>query len=326
VIFRIGFAVAAVAGGAGVLAYVVAVLVIPEEGSRRAPISLGRHTPTWVPWILIGLGALALLDGFDRGRFHFGWGLFVLAVAGWFIWSHEQRNPRSETPAPTAPAPPPTPLDTIQAPALPAVEPEPTEPGPRSILGRLTLSVLLVGAGVALLLARGHDVTGPDVEAWLGGGILVVAAALVIGAWWGRAKSLMVLGVLFTVAAASASVVDVPIRGGVGDRVWDPVATVRPTYRLGVGDATLDLTRTDARTIDTDVSVGIGHVRVIVPDDATVDVVAHAGLGEVQVLGRVSNGSDVDYSRHLRGSELGPKITLDVRVGVGQVEVVRDAA
>lgn len=337
VIFRIAFAVAAVAGGAGVLAYVVAVLVIPEEGSRRAIISLGRHTPTWVPWVLAGLGVLAVFDGLDQGGFHVGWGLFVLAVVGWFIWSHEQRSPRSAAPAaPTAPSPAPatgTTLETqpddtgtfVLPPPAPAFEPPPE---PSSILGRLTISVLLVGAGVALALGAASDggVTGRDVEAFFGAAVLIVGVALVIGAWWGRAKALIVLGVLCTLAAATASVVDVPLRGGVGDRTWNPIATVQPAYRLGVGDATLDLTRTDATAVDTDASVGIGHLRVIVPRDATVDVDAHAGIGEVDLLGRVQDGADVDESVHVRGSELGKRITLDVRVGVGQVEVVRDAA
>jgi phage shock protein PspC (stress-responsive transcriptional regulator) len=330
VIFRIGFAVAAIAGGAGVLAYVIAVLVIPEEGSRRAIVNLGRHTPTWVPWLLLGLGFLALVDGFDHRRFTFGWGVFVLAGAGWLIWSHEQKHERVRpVDRPTSQASGRTELveGAIEPDREADREPEPeVEPRPKSVLGRLTLSVLLVGAGVGLLVAQGNDVTGVDVEAFFGGALLVVGAALMIGAWWGRARALIALGVLFTIAAACASVVDVPLRGGIGDRVWEPTAVVRPAYRLGIGDSTLDLTRVTADDIDTDVSVGIGHLRVVVPSDATVDVDAHAGAGQLHVLGRVVDGTDLDESVHSRGGELGKTITLDVRIGVGQLEVVRDAA
>jgi phage shock protein PspC (stress-responsive transcriptional regulator) len=340
VIFRIGFAVAAFAGGAGLLAYVIAALVIPEEGSRRAAVHFGRKTPTVVMWVLIVLGVLALTDGWGHHRpFGFGWGIVVLAGIGWLIWSHEQRR---DPPAVDAPvAHPPTESRSVsefsvqnasvwedrEAGVATAPAPRPDVPRERSILGRLTLSVLLVGAGAALLLAQqADDVTGHGVEAALAVGLLVVAAALFVGAWWGRAKPLIAIGVLFTIAAAGASLVDVPLKGGAGDRTWDPVASVRPAYRLGVGDATLDLTNVAGDRVDTKASVGIGHLRVVVPHDATVDVDAHAGLGEVRVLGRTADGTDAERSVQEAGSELGPKITLDVRVGVGQVEVVRDAA
>jgi phage shock protein PspC (stress-responsive transcriptional regulator) len=342
VIFRIGFAVATLAGGAGIVAYIVAAVVVPEEGSHRPGLRLPRRMPHWVWWLAFGLVFLGFADGFHNRPFGFGWGVIVLLGAGWLIWSHEQRHPRGRpttpTPAPPAaadadsPADPPTQSEfstprTLETPILWEDREAEAEPEPRSILSRLTLSVLLVGAGVALALAgQAHDVGGHDVEAAFGIGLLVVAAALFVGAWWGRAKGLIVFGVLFTVLAAAASLVDVPVKGGVGDRTWDPVASVRPAYRLGVGDATLDLTNVAADRVDTKASVGIGHLRVLVPHDATVDVDAHAGLGEVRVLGRTADGSDAERSVVETGSELGPHVTLDVRVGIGQVEVVRDAA
>jgi phage shock protein PspC (stress-responsive transcriptional regulator) len=327
VIFRIGFVVAVFAGGAGAIAYLVAILVMPEEGSRRAPIHLGRHTPTWVPWLLIGIGVLALADGFDHDGFPFFWWLLALGVAAWFLWSHDARTPPdahlpTDSRSPTDPGPDTAPLSEDAEPAAAAAVPR-----SRSILGRLTLSVLLVGAGVGLAIAgASDDVTGMDVEAFLGGALVVVGAALVVGAWWGRARALIALGVVLTVGAASASVVDVPLRGGIGERRWAPVADseVRRVYRLGIGDAELDLTRTDADRITTDVSLGVGHLVVMVPRDATVVVDAHTGLGELVVLGRESHGTDLDESVRSPGSELGPTVDLDVRLGVGQLEVIRD--
>ena len=320
VIFRIGFVVAVFAGGAGAIAYLVAILVMPEEGARRAPIHLGRHTPTWVPWLLIGIGVLALADGFDHDGFPFFWWLLALGVAAWFLWSREPSPDATPSPAPEVGDRPPD--------GLPITQNGDEEPArSRSILGRLTLSVLLVGAGVGLAIAgASDDVTGMDVEAFLGGALVVVGAALVVGAWWGRARALIALGVLLTVGAASASVVDVPLRGGIGERRWAPVAAsdVREVYRLGIGEAELDLTRTDADRIATDVSLGVGHLVVMVPRDATVVVDAHTGLGELVVLGRESHGTDLDESVRSPGSELGPTVDLDVRLGVGQLEVIRD--
>lgn len=341
VIFRIGFVVGAVAGGAGVIAYLVALLVMPEEGARRAPIHLGRHTPTWLPWVLVGIGVVALADGFGRDDdFPFFWWLVALGVAAWFLWSHDTRAAPSPPATPSAGAPaashPPTEsrfqadsgveTATLLEDAETARELPPEPPRPRSILGRLTLSVLLVGAGVGVAIGQAaDDLTGRDVEAFLGGGVLIVGLALLVGAWWGRARALIALGVVLTVGAAGASVLDVPLHGGVGERRWAPIAAseVRPTYRLGVGEAELDLTGIDD-DIATDVSLGIGHLVVVVPRDATVEVDAHAGLGELIVLGRTSNGTELDEEIRSPGGELGPTIELDVRLGVGQLEVLRD--
>lgn len=321
VIFRIGFVVAVFAGGAGAIAYLVAILVMPEEGARRAPIHLGRHTPTWVPWLLVGIGVLALADGFDPDGFPFFWWLLALGVAAWFLWSHDAR---------TQPAHLPTEPRSTAGPGPETAELLEEGEGAarsRSILGRLTLSVLLVGAGVGLAIAgASDDVTGMDVEAFLGGALVVVGTALVVGAWWGRARALIALGVVLTIGAASASVVDVPLRGGIGERRWSPLAAsdVRRVYRLGIGEAELDLTRTDADRITTDVSLGVGRLVVMVPRDATVVVDAHTGLGELVVLGRESQGTDLDEFVRSPGSELGPTVDLDVRLGVGQLEVIRD--
>lgn len=334
VIFRIGFVVGAIAGGAGVLAYVVAVLVLPEEGSRRAPIHLGRYTPL-VPWVLGGLGLLALFDGFDHdGGFPFGWSVFVLALVAWFVWAHERRGDR---PAAGALATPPSQsapstASGTEAPLLSddldAVAPAPVAPRERSILGRVTVSLLLLGGGIGLAVAQASDeVTGRDVEAWFGGGLVLVGLALVVGAWWGRARPLIAMGVILTIGAATASVLDVPLRGGIGERRWTPLVAseVRPEYRLGVGDAVLDLTELgDVDDLSTDVSLTIGKLRVIVPRDATVDVDAHTALGELVVFDRQSDGTDLDESFVSRGSELGPRIDLDVRLGVGELEVLRD--
>ena len=75
----------------------------------------------------------------------------------------------------------------------------------------------------------------------------MVGLGLVVGAFVGRARGLVVLGVLLTLLASAAAVADVPVRGGVGDRTWRPatVSDLHDAYRLGIGQAELDLTRLD---------------------------------------------------------------------------------
>ena len=58
--FRIGFAILTLVGGAGILLYVAAWLVIPDEGESDSIVShaLRRHRDR--PWLLAGVGLVAI--------------------------------------------------------------------------------------------------------------------------------------------------------------------------------------------------------------------------------------------------------------------------
>jgi phage shock protein C len=64
VILRIVFVVLALAGGGGVLAYVLAWLVIPEEAGVGVPSASGRDASVLAGLVLVGLGVLLTLDRF----------------------------------------------------------------------------------------------------------------------------------------------------------------------------------------------------------------------------------------------------------------------
>src|SRR5438094_78045 len=74
------------------------------------------------------------------------------------------------------------------------------------------------------------------------------AAALIIGAFWGRSRSLILAGLLILPVAAAASLVRVPLRGGTGQRLYAPTTlqAVSPEYRLAAGQLHLDLTQLPA--------------------------------------------------------------------------------
>src|SRR5664280_1582258 len=97
-----------------------------------------------------------------------------------------------------------------------------------------------------------------------------------------------------------------------------------PTYRLGAGDGTLDLSRlsgADARPVTA--SVGLGRLRVIVPRDLDVTVHGRAGAGNVTLFGEDRAGREVDRQVTDPAVASTGSITLDLRVGVGHVEVDR---
>ena len=151
--------------------------------------------------------------------------------------------------------------------------------------------------------------------------------ALIAGAWLGRTRGLVAFGIVLTVVLALSTGVHASFRGGAGDRRWVPasVAELRHTYRLGAGDAVLDLSHLTSlelsRTVDA--SVGAGQLRVIVPPRTRVIATGHSGIGEVRLLGRVRNGLDVD-NRIVNGDPSAGTLRLHLDVGVGEVEVTRE--
>src|SRR3954452_23972543 len=82
---RLGFVVAAVAGGFGLAAYFAAFLLIPEEGSDTPPYrSIGSHRAATIAGAaLIAVAALSTIDLFDDHSVAHGviWAC-VLAGAG----------------------------------------------------------------------------------------------------------------------------------------------------------------------------------------------------------------------------------------------------
>jgi phage shock protein PspC (stress-responsive transcriptional regulator) len=109
--------------------------------------------------------------------------------------------------------------------------------------------------------------------------VLAAVAVLVVAA-----------ATVFSIEAASG----VPLRGGIGDTQWHPTTSgqVASNYRLAVGNLNVDLSGVVFRTGTTHVtaSVGVGRLIVEVPPGPTVSVVAHSGLGAVEVFGQSNGG------------------------------------
>ena len=105
-VYRVLFIALAFAGGTGILLYLAALLVMPDEGAEESILSeaLRRHRDR--PWLVIGLALLALLlvftlfDGFDHAGDGIGLLILLLLVGGVaFIWSRAARRDRRRSAA-----------------------------------------------------------------------------------------------------------------------------------------------------------------------------------------------------------------------------------
>jgi hypothetical protein len=235
---------------------------------------------------------------------------------------------------------PPSPYWTRQAPGPVAPPPPPKPPRERSQLAALTLSGAVLVAGVVVLLGLvNNGWTRLDTQAVLASVTIVIGAGLVAGAWYGRSRALIWLGALVALMLALTTAYDGPLDAGAGQRLWAPtsVSAVDSPYELGVGSAELDLTGLDpdGTTVDVDASVGIGELVVRVPESVDLRIDSHVGVGvsylpDESPFTNEENGVDVDRSTTVSGdptagSQRGT-IVLDVKVGIGDLEVRREAA
>jgi hypothetical protein len=207
--------------------------------------------------------------------------------------------------------------------------PEQAPPTDRHAPAAATVLVgaLLVLVGIGWLL----DAAGIGVpwRAILPASLIAVGLACVAGAFRGRQHALMVVGVALMVVLALAVTVDwdlgLPVTGGVGDRTELPrVPGDLTDYALAVGNLEVDLRQLQVPpgTTAVEARVGVGELVVHVPSGVSVEVAARSGLGEVQVLGQQESGfgSRIDTTADADGDRI---LRLDVRVGLGQVQVDR---
>ncbi len=361
---RVAFAVLSFTGGIGFLLYIAGWLALPSDSEPEAPgLTLLRRLGAggWRAYLAVVLGAIAvavLAGDLDPGHPGLIWGLLLLGF-GIALLIREGDAPRIPPPPvpppPSAPGPgwgggtavppvppppgaagpewggapaPPAPAAAAWQPATVAVPWPPRRRRRRSRTVRLTIAAaLLVAAGAGLLGDAG--VVTVSVQSVLALCLTVVGLGLVVGAFRTPPRSLIAIGLLLVPVVLAAGISDVPLRGGAGDRLWEPttVAQLSGGYRLAAGQLTVDLTRVNFGAGGSSVTaeVGLGDLEVIVPDGVPVTVRARVGAGDAHLLDRDQNGLDVDLSVQADGTPGVGRLTLDLHTGLGSIHVRRAA-
>ncbi len=196
-----------------------------------------------------------------------------------------------------------------------------------------SITVLLVVAAAAIA-AAGDAIDWWDVPV-LGvvvASVIAVAAGLAISTVVNRAWFLVPFVLLLAGAATFLVVAEPSLDGGVGERTNRPstVADAERTHDLAMGELTLDLVDVplDAdRPVRVDAEVGVGRLHVIVPAGATLVVTSEVGTGHLVIGDReVVAGVRQDDRRTIAAiGEPTGTIELDLRVGIGEIDLDRDA-
>jgi hypothetical protein len=188
-------------------------------------------------------------------------------------------------------------------------------------------------ASIAFGLVAFTDLAGadPPTSAYVAAPLAVVTAGLLVAAWYGRARWLIAVGAVLAILLGIISV-------GEDWNSTDPEQTVtwQPTsidnldsfYRMGIGNATLDLSDVDftGHSAVVEVSLDVGNLVVILPPAVDADVRASVDVGNATVFGTQWGGigsSDRTVTDDGPDGPGGGELTLRATVDVGDVEVRR---
>jgi phage shock protein PspC (stress-responsive transcriptional regulator) len=355
-ILRVAAVVSVFAGGLGLLGYPALWLLLPRDVDPPVP-TLTRSVWKLILGVLLGVAAVASaiawlanlggLTGLIVGGF----------LAGLAVWLYLRPRPTTTAPFPVVTAQPPPGSTPGSAPAgfayggattgydpgelntapfyPPAPVPAPARPKDRSYLGGITLLVALVVAG-AMAAGAAAGVLPFNAIAFFATLLLIVGAGLLLAAFVGRGRWLIVPAVLLALATAAA----VPVTriadelnaevfsAGVGSPLWSPTSS--SDFQLGVGSPTLDLrpwgsdatSPASPEVVTADLRAGV--LTVLVPANWQVNLVAEVAAGEIAINGEMSNSTSpqVELETVLRPlSEPTGELDLELNVGVGSIVI-----
>jgi phage shock protein PspC (stress-responsive transcriptional regulator) len=285
------------AGGAGLLLYAAAFLLVPNEGEGGGAPEAPRRLFVIAGVIVLICAIGALLP------FHWGWGwggdgwdllpLGFVALAGLVVWRFVTGQ-RSHGDA-------------------------------RSVVRAMALGVaLLILCFVLAVAAAWASADGGDTV--VAGIVIAAGVALIVGAFLeGRARWLILPALAVALPAGAVAAAGLDVTGGHGERTYRPASSdaVRSSYHLGAGKLVVDLRGAQLAPGDHPIKVklGVGEARLIVPDDVCVSTKSHLGIGGVQVFDRDTGGVDFDWEDEHSAPAGTPRVILDANIGVGAITV-----
>jgi phage shock protein PspC (stress-responsive transcriptional regulator) len=343
-IVRIGAIALTFLGGVGIVAYLIAWIVVPEDPRPGNADSSDRVVPLSLLAVVAILGFFSLFDGNpDLPVVAF----VLLALGAVLVWGGRGGDdtdtvpPSSGPPGPSTPdSPSSTTLTTLPPPPPPpppappslvagnAAPPPPAQARRRWRFPWRSFTVAIGGLFIAAGAFAAAVVLSEDVAPTVVLGSCLAALGIVIaaGAWLGRTRPLVPAGLLLLGGLATVAIIDVPLDGGFADRtiVADSVEDIAQPEHLTAGRLVFDLRQLDLLGDEPrlEATVAAGELVVIVPPTATIEVHADVGVGNLVVLGREREGIGPELDQVVDGSGEG-RIELDLRVGAGRLEVRR---
>ena len=361
VIVRVALVVLSLVWGVGITIYLVAWALLPNDRNQIVAQRALRDGNAG-SIVVVVLAGLSLFGGSWWGK-DSGWGFpWGLVFAGGLLWwlvgrssNHhdaDQRVSAGRTATPYATTSfnagqPPTASDPMTtttggAPNTSRAAPTGYRPeAPRKLRRRsggglmalLAIGLALVTYGSLSWLGSEFHWTGDHRTIAMAGSLAAIGLLLVVlGLAGWRAGFVAFLAVVLAITAWSSAVVPTGIHlgGRVGDATWKPaLVATNANYRVGVGTGVLDLSglpRQGLSEAEIPAYVGLGELKVVVPEGLTVKILGHVGLGEILLPSDLgSNGQGgTDVARSVVIGDGPTEVVVNAGVGVGQLTVVKE--
>jgi len=332
VIVRVLFVVLIFFGGAGLIIYGAAWLLVPEDTGGPAKVHTSDSTRNTL-LIIAGIVAAVALVGDSWGGVGFPWPLFVIALIVFAVMMSRDNAPT----APPVVAPPSMPYAEPVAPyeytgaqhgwqlVTPPAPRKPRKSGP--VLFGFTLALIAAGLGALGLYDSMAENNVAD-AAYPALALAITGLMLVVGAFYGRPGGLIFLGIVSGIALAGAAV------GGPrydGDRDVHEVpqfsSELGSSYHVPAGRIELDLRRikdvAELNGRDITLDANAGELLVILPPHVGANVSADIGFaGAIDLPG---DGDDEGFGAHADQRIIVPDqtstIDLEFDLDFGHIEV-----
>lgn len=195
-----------------------------------------------------------------------------------------------------------------------------------SPLGILTLSAAFLVVGALILLGNLEiaDVTIAHITA---AALIVVSVGLLVGAWWGRSRFLIVVGVLLVPAVIAGGFMHFPLRGSLGGR-WENSREIEDIpVRHEILAGTLEMNLADLRGFDgereIDISIAAGNATIFLPERIALTVTGHIEYGNAAIGHGREEGADLTLSNDLEGKPGAGHLTINFTGGIASLYIER---
>ncbi|MBO8202476.1 PspC domain-containing protein [Streptomyces smyrnaeus] len=210
-------------------------------------------------------------------------------------------------------------------------------------LGGLTFLLALLAGGVSTAVSWNHNPLATTLAIGLSCMLAVFGIGLGISAFVGRTGPGTIVCIVLTAGllAGTAALPD-DITTHFRETRWVPAAVdeVKPRYALGSGSGELDLRATGLKagqTLRTETRVGAGEMKVVVPEDAVVEVSADVDMGDMRFPRSLDSDGEVVFDkasglgtkrkltlRPFAGTKAKGTVVVKLSVGAGRAEIVRE--
>ncbi|MGI8888368.1 MAG: hypothetical protein ACR2GB_05275, partial [Nocardioidaceae bacterium] len=196
----------------------------------------------------------------------------------------------------------------------------------RSHLLSLTMAVIAIALGVLWILDDTIFANLPP-AAYPATALAITSLGLIAGAWWGKSRLLILVGLVATLATGVTTAAG---DGPFGEQIRRPLTAqaLESSYEHGAGHFVLDLSdltdpeNLDGRTVEIDARVG--QIELLVPRSMSVAIDAHVEHGDIVGLSGVESyeNGEKSVSVPVDSTDMtAADVVFDIQLFAGEIRV-----